>query len=641
MNNLSAELILNEHNIEIPAPTAADVDSSAAINVSQVVTHLQGINNSFVLNVVNRLNRIYDFKNFIFYLSERLNVHNPSGDEFLFNFRRTFPLKPKVFLRQHSNGSRTMRDLISTPSLVMIYTTGSTDPIMEVAAQSLKGVRWFKTMFILFPRLTSADFYADLDDYARFSRLVREVLEWSWQRQFTNTLLLTIRNHVYLLEPYPTLSVVNSTLNWQARKFFKRYASNMQGYVVQSPIMYDLPRVFKGRNGQVFGNSGRLFYNFLHWVNATLHVPNENQTLKYFELSSMLELVIQGVYETMIHSFTDLTGNHSSSFSYPIGINDWCLMVPYNRQSPQETYVREALDDIVWLLLLLTAAYMSMAIWLCTPRRPRDFSAAVLQCVTCFTNSPPLSVMRIATKRMRYLYVMMFIMGIVSSNMYISKMASYMTSTPTPLQLNTMQDIIAANLRIQVQSFEYDRLVLSSQQYSQRFLQQVDVVDAQTSQLHRDRLNTSFGYFVPSDRWIFLDMQQRHLNKPRFRLTDICTGPFYHVYPMHLDSHLHSVHQEFILLVQQSGLHQYWSQEAFLEALSMHYMQYYLETNAPAPLSMSFFGTMMRTWCMGLVLAGLSFVLEMKCQLLKSYKQRFKFSFQRKLQALFNVLRRQ
>ncbi|XP_030567559.1 uncharacterized protein LOC115767423 [Drosophila novamexicana] len=613
MDKLAAELILRPASAETvdPTPTTAADTVNATI-----VKHLQAINNKFVINIVQHIDDVYHFHNLIFYISEKLNLNSAGGTDFFNRFWLKFPLVPRIIVRNNNssaNSNTSIRSLISTPSLVMIFTTHHTDPIMEVASQGLKGMRWLKTIFVLFPYLSSSEYHDSFDTFTQFSNIFRDVLHWAWAKQFINTFLLTINNNVYQLDPYPKLSILNKTQQWRSWDFYRQYNNNMMGYPLSTPIFYDMPRVFRGADQKtVYGTSAKLFQGFLQFVNATMLDTSANLTIKSFDLPNLLELVAQGVYETLIHSYTDLVGNYSVSFSYPIGINDWCLMVPYRNDSLQELYVREALQDNIWLLLILTMLYVSFAIWLCTPQRPRDLSAALMQCICSLTNSPPIFILRSAARRMRYLYMVLSIMGLVASNMYISKMTSYFTSAPPQRQLNTVQDIIDANLRILVQEFEYNALSSRLEQFPARFLKQVNIEDANFIQQHRDLLNATFGYFVSSDRWDTIVMLQKHLRVPVFRLTQICTGPFYHVFPMHLDSHLRSPFQNFILISQESGLGLHWKWEAFWEALYMGVIRLIIVHEQPQPLSMSFFSSMMRTWCIGLVLAGFVFVLEMK-----------------------------
>lgn len=610
MNELAAELILRPVQLVQVEPTP-----QAAGNAT-IATQMQSIDNDFVINVLNRIDDVYHFHNLIFYISEKLNLNSQGGSDFFKKFWLKFPLVPRIIVRNNYssiNSNSSIRSLISTPSLVLIFTTHRSDPIMEVASETLTGIRWLKTIFVLFPYLSSANYHENFETFTQFSNIYHDILRWSWTKQFINTLLLTISNNVYQLNPYPTQQFVNKTDHWSTQDFFRPLSSNMMGYVVNTPVFYDMPRVFKGADQKtVYGTSGKLFLGFLDFVNASMHDTSANLSMTTFNLPNLLELVAQGVYETLIHSYTDLIGNYSVSFSYPIGINDWCLMVPYRNDSLQELYVREALQNNVWLLLILTMLYMGFALWLCSPQRPRDLSAALLQCICSLTNSPPTSIVRTRARRMRYLYLVLTIMGMVASNMYISKMASYFTSPPPERQMNTPQDIIDANLIIYVQDFEYDALARKKELYTARFLQQIVVADANFIQRHRDLLNTTFGYFISSDRWELIVMLQKHLRVPVFRLTEICSGPFFHVYPMHLDSHLQSPLQNFILISQESGLRHHWKWQSFWEALYMRVIRLIILDEQPQPLSMTFLSSMMRTWCMGLILAGTVFILEMK-----------------------------
>ncbi|KAH8257756.1 hypothetical protein KR038_000136 [Drosophila bunnanda] len=611
MANRAAELILQERDIfQRNLSMGNGTGASGSIQL---------LDNSFVLDMLFSITQLYHFKNFIFYISEKLDLKNRDSQEFFHNFWTFFPLAPNVIITRQHYAPIPMMQFISTPSLVMVYTTARDDPIMELAAQSLRGIRWLKTIFILYPSLKSRDFESSFESFAEFTSEIKDIYDWVWKQQFINTVLVTIKNNVFILEPYPTPSVINKTDTWRPEEFFQKYAKNMKGYGVRTPILYDLPRVFKSdrptnkfENNFVHGTSGNLFLGFLDFVNASLVDTTSNMTFDYLNMTNLLDLVSQGVYETLIHSFTEITTKYVISYSYPIGINDCCIMVPYRNQSPADQYMRDALQGNVWLLIILFTLYISVAIWLCSPLRPRDFSAAFLQSISTLTYMTPTFIIRTPTLRMRYLNIVLAIMGIVTSNLYISRMTSYFTTAPPSRQVNTVQDVVDANLRVLMLAVEHERMAKSPLQYPASYMRQVDIVDKHVIDLHREPFNTTYGYTVSSDRWRFLDMQQHHLQKPIFRLTDICEGPFYHVYPMHADSHLRSPMTEYIMIAQQAGLMNHWKREAFWEAVHLKLFQVHIIVEEPMALSLSFFSSMLRTWTFGLVVSGMAFAAEMK-----------------------------
>ncbi|EDV55229.1 uncharacterized protein LOC6547413 [Drosophila erecta] len=603
MDSRAAELILRESSI-FPA--------SGSDNIAL-------LNNMFVLEMFYRITQLYHFKNFVFYVSESLDLNNKASQEFFHNFWTYFPMAPNLIITREHHLGIPMMQFISTPSLVMVFTTGKDDPIMEVAAHYQQGIRWLKTIFVLFPSLESRNFETNPESLAHFTAEIKDVYDWVWRQQFINTLLVTIKDNVFILDPYPTPSIVNRTGAWRAEEFFQKYAKNMKGYLVRTPILYDMPRVFKSdrpsnryERNFIHGTSGNLFLGFLEFVNATLVDTSATVTDDYLNMTNLLDLVSHGVYETLIHSFTEITTKHVVSYSYPIGINDCCIMVPYRNQSPADQYMHEALQENVWILICLFTLYITAAIYLCSPLRPRDLSAAFLQSICTLTYSVPTFIIRTPTLRMRYLYILLAIWGIVTSNLYISRMTSYFTAAPPVRQINSVADVVAANLRLKMLGNEYERMARSPLQYPENYMQQVDLVDKHMLDLHRDPFNTSFGYTVSSDRWRFLNQQQLHLRRPIFRLTDICEGPFYHVFPLHKDSHMRSVMTEYIMIAQHAGLMSHWEREAFWEAVHLHRIHVHLFDEEPMALSLDFFSSVLRTWTLGLILAGLAFAAEMK-----------------------------
>ncbi|XP_061399991.1 uncharacterized protein LOC133335706 [Musca vetustissima] len=575
----------------------------------------QLVNSSFLIDVVSSIHDLYNFHNFVFYISERLAMDTDTAADFFQNFWDTFPTVPLIVM---INNSHVMDGFLSTPSLCLVLTTERDDPIMEVAAYSLKGIRHFKTIFVLFPIEENDDFYQSFEDYNRFHETIRVLYDWVWMKQFINTALITVRNNVFILDPYPTPTLVNITETWNPESFFVNYSGDFKGYVINTPIRYDLPRVFymsRPRIGartkhQVTGVSGKIFTAFVHSINATFNETlTDGQETEAVDINNVIKMVEEKHLEISMHSYTGMIGAGGGS-SYPIGINDWCIMVPYRNRSPEHMYLQNAFQEHTWLLLTFSIFYITIGIWLCTPSKSRDLSLSFLQAICSTILIVPLRILVLPTGHMRFLFILLFLMGFFITNLYNSKLTSFLTTTTEQPQINTVQDVIDAGLKIMIMDYEYD--IVASNNYPQRFMDLVMTVSKPVMDEHRDSFNSSYGYSVPSDRWNFLDIQQRYLRKPLFRLSKICLGPYYHVFPLQRDSHLASPLQSFIMFASQLGLIKFWKNEAFADALYLGYVRMILIDETLMPLSTSFFRFIWYVWWLGLMLSGFVFCLEMK-----------------------------
>uniref|UniRef100_A0A1I8MVC7 Ionotropic glutamate receptor C-terminal domain-containing protein n=1 Tax=Musca domestica TaxID=7370 RepID=A0A1I8MVC7_MUSDO len=564
--------------------------SNTMSNETQAVPQL--VNSSFLIDIVSSIHDIYKFHNFVFFISERLTIDTDTAADFFQDFWDTFPTVPVLIM---IDNAQVMDGYLSTPSLCLVLTTERDDPVMDVAADSMRGIRYFKTLFILFPIEESDDFYQTFEDYNRFYETIRMLYDWVWMKQFINTALITVKNNVFILDPYPTPTLVNITETWQPESFFINYGSDLKGYVINTPIRYDLPRVFymkRPRIGartkhQVTGVSGKIFTAFISTINATF---NESWTdgleSEPVDINNIIKMVEEKHLEISMHTYTGLIGDGRAT-SYPIGINDWCIMVPYRNRSPEHMYLQNGFQQYTWLLICFSILYITIGIWLCSPSQSRDLSLSFLQAICSTILIVPLRVLMAPTLRMHFIFILLFLMGFFITNLYVSKMASFLTTTTEQPQINSVQDVIDAGLKIMIMDYEYDILV--SNNFPEPFMDLLVKANKQVMDDHRDRFNTSYGYSIQSDRWNFLNIQQRYLKKPLFRLSQICLGPYYHVFPLQSDSHLAAPLQSFIMFASQLGLIKCWKNEAFADALYLGYVRMMLVNESLPPLSTNFF----------------------------------------------------
>ncbi|XP_073811929.1 uncharacterized protein [Musca autumnalis] len=501
--------------------------------------------------------------------------------------------------------------------MCLILTTGTEDGIMETAAKSMKGMRYIKTIFVLFPKKRSE---------ATIYGTVEAIFNWAWRKQYINTLLVTRSNNIFIYEPYPVANILNITNKWSARNFFNMAnRRDFKGYVIHTPVYQDFPRVFymhRQRAGvrnifQLSGVSGNLFTTFLRHINATLNdttAANASSERKEpFNISRIIEMVADKKLEISVNSFTSML-IPTSGVSYPMGINDWCLMVPYQNPTPDNKFMRRTLQTSTLLMIAITFFYISLGIWLCSPYGKRDLSLSFLQAIGSLMLTTPMKILQLPRWRMRLIFIVLFVFGFHLTNLYLSTMASLLTASSEPPQIDTIEDVIAARLPIMITDYEYE--ALRTYHLPQKFMDLIIVVNKLEMDQHRDCLNTSFGYSTQTDRWKFLDSQQRFLKKPLFRLSKICVGPFYHVYPLQRDSHLARSLKNFIILSTDMGLLPHWEKETFADALFLGYVHMMKLEDHLMPLNLNFFRSIWIIWCMGLICSIVVFIFEVKWVLL-------------------------
>ncbi|XP_075167548.1 uncharacterized protein LOC142239641 [Haematobia irritans] len=553
----------------------------------------QMVNNEMIMEIVDNLHKIYKFENFIFYISRRLQINNEIGEDFLQGFWRDFPLMPMVVMTSKAGE---MKGFLSASTLCMILTTNLKDPIMEIAARGMEGVRFLHTLFILFPLSEGSNI--TIHSHQQEAELLEHIhllYKWIWNRQFINTALITINENVFIQEPYPRARVINVTGLWSAKTLFINYRVDFQGYVIRTPLHHDLPRVFYmtripngwKRKHRVSGFSGKLFMTFVEHINATfVNLYKDHRERESVKIDKIIHMVENNELDLSLHSYTDML-NTTAGNSYPIGINDWCIMVPYRKRSPEHIYLQKSFNSYTWLLICFSIFYITGGVWFCSSPENRDWGQCFLQAISSMIMTVPLRIATLPMGHMRFIYVLLFIMGFIITNVYLSKMASFLTTSPHVKQINTVQDVIAAKLPIMVLEPEYANLM--DYNLPKEFMDLIINVTKQEMDRNRDRFNTAYGYSTQTDRWEFANLQQINLKYPIFRLSDICIGPYYHVYPMKRDSHLAIPLETFIIAAAEAGLTHHWKREAFADAVFLKYLHMMLVNDEFLPLTLDFY----------------------------------------------------
>ncbi|XP_073811928.1 uncharacterized protein [Musca autumnalis] len=584
--------------------------NSTKIN-DDTATYPRMVNSTLLIEIVRSLHNLNHFNNFVFFISERLTNDTDTATDFFYDFWNVFPSVPITI---KVDNTQTMEGFLNIPSLCFVLTTEPDDPIMKVASISLKGLRYVRTLFILFPLVGEKENY-------NLYETIRQIYKWVWRKQFINTALLTIRNGIYVHDPYPVSSIVNLTGNWSAEQFFATSNLNFKGYEIRTPIHHDLPRVFYmtrprrliTKDHYVSGVSGKLFTSFVKFINATFNETTSHElATQPVNLSDIIRKVGGKRLEISLHSYTDMLPKKSGT-SYPIGINDWCIMVPYLNRTPDHLFLQMSFRPYAWYLIIFSVFYITLGIWICSPSGKRDLSLTFVQAICSLLQIPPLRVLTIPTARIRFIFIILFILGFITTNWYVCKMASFLTASQDPPQINTIADVIQAKLPIMIMAYEYQ--VVKTYNYPQAFMDLIINASKPQMDIHRDRLNTTYGYSTQTDRWNFANRQQMYLRKPLFRLSDICIGPYYHIYPIQKDSHLALPLQTFILLASDVGLIDHWEKEAFADALHLDYVHMIIVDETLPPLSLSFFRPILFLWGIGVLLSVVIFGFEIQGRL--------------------------
>lgn len=178
--------------------------------------------------------------------------------------------------------------------------------------------------------------------------------------------------------------------------------------------------------------------------------------------------------------------------------------------------------------------------------------------------------------------------------------------------IESFDDLIASNIHIFGLRAEFDLLENDFRaRYAEAFR-----LTRNLSEFFRMRnsFNTSWAYSVATNKWVILQEQQRHFQRPLFRYSDLC---FSESHPQSIllgeDSIYYNALQVFTMRMQQSGILHHWMQHSLYDMVKAGRIELkdYSTLRPMMPLSMEDLQLAWRCCGAGLVLALSAFVVEL------------------------------
>ncbi|XP_075167550.1 ionotropic receptor 56c [Haematobia irritans] len=470
-------------------------------------------------------------------------------------------------------------------SMVVVFTTGSSDPIMHVHNRMLTR------------RHIGLSIVVYVDKVANLS-VIEDVCYILYKGSFVNSMVFFETTEgsqlMYGYRQYPSFSVINQTdfQKYLQEQYAKAMAANqdVEGYRFYTPLRLDLPYVIKYRDKQgeehLEGTMYRILKEFIDGLNGSMveyKMPEDNLGGEAVNMKAVLELVRRRELDVVAHAYALYDTDDDLDKSYPIMVVKWCLMVPVMNSISTFLYPIQPFSWEVWLsvggvLLALCLLDYGRVLWETKVFRRRYKFYTLLSeawlndfCYVLYVATPKALT---TPSWLRFLiFGTIFFFGFFLSANYTSFLGTFLTVTLFRAQINTMDDIIRLQLPIMI--IDYELVFLYSQGYilPQNFSQLLRPVDPATFALHQLQFNTSFGYFVTDDVWHFLNEAQRHLKQRVFKFSDICFGSYHLAYPIQTDSAVWRDLEYFTFRTHSNGLIQKYEQEAFQYSLAAKYIQ--------------------------------------------------------------------
>lgn len=538
-----------------------------------IVGATNGLNWTLIQEIIATQDSIYDFDNFLIFSSKNLLDEDFNLQDF-YEYLMTNLSKATLLINMNIEFNARLR--YGKNSLSIIIANNFYDPIKSSVDTMLTGFRTNKSIFINF----------------NLSKLqLNAMISWIWNHQFTNTILIhgysQNDTRVWTFKPYPVLRGLDIT-DKPFDSYFSDEIRDFEGYELKVPIKNDVPRILLsgGENStNISGLIGKVFVGFLDHNNISLKntARQMKSRSKGIDMEEIFDNFVHGDLEISVHIYTllDTKGEEERPVvakSYPVEIIKWCLMVPMKNEIPKSLYIVFPFGMGVWMSVFGSVLYVSVIFKTISYFQPvqnniDNFIILTTSIAFVFNMNGFKKAPHNPSMMMFAIFGMLFAFGFVITNMYLASLSSFLTVTVFGKQINSLEDIVKENLTIQSLSHTnmYMRKALNLSESMQKFFINEDDIDLFND--NRDHLNTAYGYPITTDRWKFLDIQQKQLTNKRFRLSDICFANVFSAYMMKYDSHLQRPLEDFIMKARDAGLFSHWVDETFDIAVHMKFLK--------------------------------------------------------------------
>ncbi|KAI8038572.1 hypothetical protein M5D96_008479 [Drosophila gunungcola] len=282
-----------------------------------------------------------------------------------------------------------------------------------------------------------------------------------------------------------------------------------------------------------------------------------------------LQLIRERKMEFCAHAYALFMPDDELEKTYPLLVVQWCLMVPLYNSVSTYFYPLQPFAWNVWFFAVgaLLALVLLELMWLRLFGRWSGYQGTLMDTFCYIINVPTEGQLQQPCLLRFLLLATVFFHGFFLSAYYTSNLGSILTVNLFHAQINTMDDIVSAQLPIMIIDYELQFLLNLNKELPEEFLKLLRPVDSGIFAEHQTRFNGSFAYFVTEDHWQFLDEQQQHLRQRLFKLSGICFGSYHLAFPLQMDSTLWRDIEYFTFRIHSSGLLSFYARSSFGSAL--------------------------------------------------------------------------
>ncbi|KAH8400953.1 hypothetical protein KR009_001963 [Drosophila setifemur] len=518
----------------------------------------------YLTGLLTPFSRMNVFQEIVWFVSPKQRLEQV--DEFIRHIDGIFERSATQMVVNNNTEIRMNRSPARRNHMSFVFTTGADDPIMEVYQKVLLGRHFYFSLMMYVYKVT---------DMAP----IHELLDFAYEQQFFNSFVYFETeegiNNLFGVGKFPSKQLENRT---DFMKFFAEASkkvisarSDVEGFGFATPLREDVPHLFKSQ-GRYDGSTYRIIETFVQFINGSfkeLSMPRDALGGEVINMKQALQLVRERKMEFCAHAYALFMPDDELEKTYPLLVVPWCLMVPLYNSVSTYFYPLQPFAWSVWFFALgaLLALVLLELMWLRMFGGWSGWSKVLLDSFCYIINVPTEGQLHQPCLLRIILLGVVFFHGFFLSANYTSNLGSILTVNLFHAQINTMDDIVSAQLPVMIIDYELEFLLNLNKELPEEFLKLLRPVDAGIFAEHQTKFNSSFAYFVTEDHWQFLDQQQQHLKQRLFKWSGICFGSYHLAFPLQMDSSLWRDIEYFTFRIHSSGLLNFYARSSFGSAL--------------------------------------------------------------------------
>lgn len=603
------------------------------------------INFDFIINLLQQLNNIHNFKTLIIFQSEFF--HEFELNEFYLKLQKNNSKIPKYCLTtttmpssSSTNKNIKLRNLINNNFISIIFISNNIDdPIFELIDIVLEKLHWTKIIFII------------LNDHLHSLLLPKKILKWCYLKHMLNSIVL-FENHYYEIqimnfESFPNFYIQNLNKNFNISNYNNAFLNNNKN-LTEILFMYDEinDQKLNFKNAEFKATllhsppmtttlyNKKIGRNIIsgigpYMIKDAKHLNNWKIKFINFKYSDDDLLNYETIYKLLKYKKINLcitpkeliNDKYSYDISYPLYISKLCLIIPVKRL-PTYMHLIHAFQNDAWLILSISIILLTILLYIAhsfnnksNNNRLKKFEFGELfgQSLTGIFNLQfPISLQKIHNSiHIKFIYILILIFGFIISTIYITFATSYLTKIIIFKTINTIDDLIKKNIKI-LTTKEQLKYMINLRNYSKDFNNSFIIVNEYNYAKTVDSLNQSYAYAIFDYSLELLLKLQRNLHKPLFYQSKICFGSYFVSFPIQSDSLLRRSLKYLIIRYHQSGLLNYIIPKVYDELIEYNYIKPFKDTynSGPFRLEMEHLKLLWYFWMIGIFISCICFLLE-------------------------------